>query len=77
MAWQPIDTAPKVSDYGAAAATVLLYGQVLGVRTGRAAVYPDGYVFAGVSNMNGNLADLDDRVVTHWMPLPDPPPDAL
>jgi hypothetical protein len=70
MTWQPIETAPAVVNNLTAPHDVLLYGPQLGVRTGRAASYPDGIVFAGISNINGNVALT---LVTHWMPLPEPP----
>jgi hypothetical protein len=50
---------------------VLVWGKDLGVRTGRVAHYTDGYLFAGVSNMSGNL--YENGTITHWMPLPEPP----
>lgn len=67
--WQPIDTAPVVG-FGAAPVYVLLYGPCIGICTGRACSHSDGFVFAGVTHVSGNLAGDD---VTHWMPLPDPP----
>lgn len=70
--WQPIETAPKVK-FGEAPIDVVLYGPGIGVKTGRACAYPDGFVFAGVSFINGNL--VQDGYCTHWMPLPAPPPE--
>lgn len=71
--WQKIETAPETAS-GTAPKDALLYGPTLGVRCGRAGRYSDGWVFAGVAHINGNLAM--DGCVTHWMPLPDPPKDA-
>jgi hypothetical protein len=65
--WQPISTAPKVENFGVPPIDALLYGPALGVRTGRLAAYQDGTVFAGVSNINGNVAFT---MATHWQPLP-------
>jgi hypothetical protein len=70
LGWQPIETAPDVPLAGSPV-DVLLHGASIGVRSGRACRYPDGYVFAGVANINGNLAH--DGYVTHWMPLPAAP----
>jgi hypothetical protein len=68
--WQPIETAPTIL-YEDKAPDVLLYGPQLGVRTGRAARYPDGYLFAHVAHINGNL--VEEALASHWMPLPTPP----
>lgn len=70
MEWQAIEKAPERA-FGQGTVDVLLYGKDLGVYSGRAARYPDGFVFAGVAHIVGNLAH--DGFVTHWMPLPDPP----
>lgn len=68
--WQPINTAPD-KRYGESPEDVFLAGPAVGVCSGRACRYPDGYVFAGVAHISGNLAV--DGGVTHWMPRPDPP----
>jgi hypothetical protein len=70
MNWQPISTAPVVP-FGHPPVDVLLYGGSIGVCSGRACSHNDGWIFASVSHVNGNLAE--DRLVSHWMPLPDPP----
>jgi hypothetical protein len=67
--WKPITEAPERSN-AASPVEVLVWGKGLGVRTGRVARYQDGYIFAGVSNVSGNIAG---DLVTHWMPLPAPP----
>ncbi|MGH8527127.1 MAG: hypothetical protein ACREXY_23860, partial [Gammaproteobacteria bacterium] len=54
--WQPIETAPLVQ-YGESPVEVLLYGREIGIKQGRALRLSDGYLFAGVSYINGNLAD--------------------
>jgi hypothetical protein len=68
--WRPISTAP-LKRIGEAPEYVLLYGPGISTCTGRVARYGDGYLFAGVSHVAGNLADSGDA--THWMPLPPPP----
>jgi hypothetical protein len=68
--WQPIETAPRVP-FGQSPIRVLLHGPGIGIATGRACSYDDGYLHADVSHVNGNLVETGD--VTHWMPLPDPP----
>lgn len=67
--WREIATAPDVA-WGQEPVNVLLWGKQLGVRTGRACKHPDGSVFAGVANVNGNIAE---DLATHWQPLPAPP----
>lgn len=67
--WQLIDTAPLVGP-GDTPPSVLLYGKRLGVYVGRAARYADGYVFAGVAHVAGNIAHIE---ATHWAELPTPP----
>lgn len=69
MTWQPIDAAPLVEGFLGAPIDALVYGPTLGVHMGRVARYSDGLIYAGIANMNGNAADL----ITHWMPVPEPP----
>lgn len=68
--WQPIEMAPLV-EFGAVPVDVMVFGPSLGVREGRACRMPDGYVFADVPHINGNLAW--DGYVTMWQFKPAPP----
>lgn len=68
--WRLIETAPT-KNVTEGPEYVLLAGPSIGICTGRAARYTDGYVFAGVSHVSGNLAETGG--ITHWMPLPAPP----
>lgn len=66
MVWQPIETAPKDGTF------VLLYErEQYGHR--------EGGVFMAMWDKNKGCwmlckcTDLDDELITHWMPLPDAP----
>lgn len=68
MGWQTMDAAPITRDDSLAdVKPCLVYGPEIGVKIGRAWRYPDGDVQADASGYYGKW------LITHWMPLPEPP----
>lgn len=68
--WQPIETALIVTDvFLTEIPDCLVYSPQFGIKVGRAWRYPDGDVHASAAGFHG------DWLITHWMPLPDPPTD--
>ena len=66
--WQTMNTAPVAKDpFLKDVVPCLVFGPEIGVKIGRAWAYPDGDVRADASGFHG------DWLITHWMPLPDPP----
>lgn len=72
MEWQPIAQIPSV-EYGQAPLRVLIWGSGLGVQLGAAANYPNGYLYVGMGNVNGNLMEDEAWRPSHFMNLPAPP----
>jgi len=67
-AWQPIETAPLIEDAMESPAQCLVYSNEFGIQMGRACRYSTGEHFAQAYGFNGAWN------ITHWMPLPEPPP---
>jgi len=74
--WQPIETAPRDGT------VIVLYSKKIPYCTNHMAVgfwseIPDSEFYVGWAiGMSRGFVDMDEQVdeVTHWMPLPPPPP---
>lgn len=68
MNWQTIDTAPTSDDaFLRDVEPCLVFGPAIGMKIGRAWRYPDGESRADAEGFHG------EWLITHWMPLPEPP----
>lgn len=68
--WQPIETAPKD---GTRILAAVSYGVTI-VRWGISEPFGDGKAWCTDSEGPGYSSEFDDREISGWLPLPEPPP---